>query len=119
MFEHEGELAGYVCISMLHEPSYDVIDGAWLAEGDNYAVVHRAMTADKSTAARGSRGTCSPWPSTWRRAWAKLRAGRYAQGQQGHEPPGKRSWGFSYCGRWTSVSWTGHDSRRNAYEKLI
>ena len=43
LFECEGRPAGYECISMSPEECYRDIDGAWLTEGENYAVIHRAM----------------------------------------------------------------------------
>ena len=45
IFECEGRPAGYECISMSPEECYRDIDGAWLTEGENYAVIHRAMAA--------------------------------------------------------------------------
>ncbi len=41
----DGAVAGYACISMTPELCYRQIDGAWLTEGENYAVIHRAMAA--------------------------------------------------------------------------
>ena len=63
VFECEGRIAGYVCISMDVEASYAHIDGRWLTEGGNYAVVHRSMVGDDSAAPTWRR-RCSPSPST-------------------------------------------------------
>ena len=120
VFEHEGELAGYVCISMLHEPSYDVIDGAWLTEGDNYAVVHRAMTADKYRGTRLARDMFSlAFDLAAGLGKASVRVDTHRDNRAMNRLASEKL-GFSYCGEVdVSLMDPGHDSRRNAYEKLI
>ena len=120
VFEHEGELAGYVCISMLHEPSYDVIDGAWLTEGDNYAVVHRAMTADKYRGTRLARDMFSlAFDLAAGLGKSSVRVDTHRDNRAMNRLASEKL-GFTYCGEVdVSLMDPGHDSRRNAYEKLI
>src|SRR5699024_9617565 len=77
VFECEGRIAGYVCIFMDVEASYAHIDGRWLTEGENCAVVQRSMGGDD---VRGLRPR--------RRARQAERARGHAPRQQSHEPPG-------------------------------
>ena len=120
VFEHEGELAGYCCISMRHEPSYDVIDGAWLTEGDNYAVVHRAMISDKYRGTRLARDMFSlAFDLAAGLGKASVRVDTHRDNRAMNRLA-EQKLGFTYCGEVdVSLMDPGHDSRRNAYEKLI
>ena len=119
VFEHEGELAGYCCISMRHELSYDAIDGAWLTEGDNYAVVHRAMISDKYRGTRLARDMFSlAFDLAAGMGKASVRVDTHRDNRAMNRLAEKV--GFTYCGEVdVSLMDPGHDSRRNAYEKLI
>ena len=118
-FTCEGRPAGYACISMMHEKSYDVIDGAWLTKGDGYAVVHRAMIAD------GFRHT--PLATEIFSLAEDLAAGNGKISVRVDTHRDNRAMnrlavkmGFSYCGVVDlSLVDPGHDTMRNAYEKII
>ena len=118
VFEHEGELAGYCCISMRHELSYDAIDGAWLTEGDNYAVVHRAMISDKYRGTRLARDMFSlAFDLAAGMGKASVRVDTHRDNRAMNRLAEKVG---TYCGEVdVSLMDPGHDSRRNAYEKLI
>lgn len=120
VFEHEGEVAGYCCISMRHEPSYDVIDGAWLTEGDNYAVVHRAMISDKYRGTRLARDMFSlAFELAAGLGKASVRVDTHRDNRAMNRLA-EQKLGFTYCGEVdVSLMDPGHDSRRNAYEKLV
>ena len=120
VFEHEGEIAGYCCISMRHEPSYDVIDGAWLTEGDNYAVVHRAMISDKYRGTRLARDMFSlAFELAAGLGKASVRVDTHRDNRAMNRLA-EQKLGFTFCGEVdVSLMDPGHDSRRNAYEKLV
>ena len=99
---------------------YDVIDGAWLAEGDNYAVVHRAMTADKYRGTRLARDMFSlAFDLAAGLGKASVRVDTHRDNRAMNRLASEKL-GFTYCGEVdVSLMDPGHDSRRNAYEKLI
>lgn len=41
VFEEDGDVLGVACIDFGREPTYDHIDGAWGADVDSYAYLHR------------------------------------------------------------------------------
>ena len=118
-FEHEGEIAGYECVSMEPEPCYLEIEGRWLTEGENYAVIHRAMAAGKFRHTSLSREMFS--------LAEDLAAGMGKQSVRVDTHRDNRAMnrlcgklGYKFCGvvDLSSVD-PAHDSLRNAYEKLI
>ena len=119
IFEHEGRIAGYECVSMRPEECYRGIDGAWLSEGENYAVIHRAMAADEFRHTSLSREMFS--------LAEDLAAGMGKQSVRVDTHRDNRAMnrlcgklGYKFCGvvDLSSVD-PAHDSLRNAYEKLL
>ena len=119
VFEHEGEVAGYCCISMRHEPSYDVIDGAWLTEGDNYAVVHRAMISDKY---RGTRLAAEMFSFAAELASGMGKVSVRVDTHRDNRAMNRlcEKLGYQLCGVVDlALVDPASDSLRNAYEKLV
>ena len=119
IFECEGRPAGYECISMSPEECYRDIDGAWLTEGENYAVIHRAMAAADFRHTKLASEMFS--------LAEDLAAG---MGRQSVRVDTHRDnmamnrlcekLGYTFCGvvDLSSVD-PAHDSKRNGYEKII
>ena len=114
-----GEIAGYECVAMTPEVCYRDIDGAWLTDGENYAVIHRAMAAAKY------RGTMLA--SEMFGFAAELAAGMGKASVRVDTHRDNRAMnrlceklGYHFCGvvDLSSVD-PAHDSLRNAYEKLL
>ena len=119
LFECEGRPAGYECISMSPEECYRDIDGAWLTEGENYAVIHRAMAAAKY------RGTMLATEMFGFAAELAAGLGKASVRVDTHRDNRAMNrlctkLGYQFCGvvDLSSVD-PAHDSLRNAYEKLI
>ena len=115
----DGEIAGYECVAMTPEVCYRSIDGAWLTEGENYAVIHRAMAAAKY---RGTMLATEMFSFA-----AELAAGLGKASVRVDTHRDNRAMnrlctklGYQFCGvvDLSSVD-PAHDSLRNAYEKLI
>lgn len=119
VFTSEGEAAGYICISMAHEPCYDAIEGRWLTEGDSYAVVHRAMVQARW---RGSKLAAEMFSLAFDLAAGmgkiSLRVDTHRDNRAMNGLLGKL--GFTLCGT-VDVGEVepGHDALRSAYEKLL
>ncbi len=119
LFTCGGVPAGYTCISMDPDPNYRAIDGAWLSEGENYAVLHRTMVSDGFRHSGLSREMVS--------LAADLAAGmgRTSLRLDTHRDNGAmnglaKKLGFVYCGTVDLGDMEpGHDALRNAYEKLL
>jgi len=114
-----GRPAGYACISMRHEASYDVIDGAWLTEGDDYAVVHRAMVADEfrhTPLASEMFSLAEDLAAGFGKISVRVDTHRDNRAMNGLA----KKLGFTFCGVVdVSLMDPGHDAKRNAYEKII
>ena len=101
------------------DPNYRAIDGAWLSEGENYAVLHRTMVSDGFRHSGLSREMVS--------LAADLAAGvgRTSLRLDTHRDNGAmnglaKKLGFVYCGTVDLGNMEpGHDALRNAYEKLL
>ncbi len=115
----DGEIAGYECVAMTPEVCYRSIDGSWLTEGENYAVIHRAMAAAKY---RGTMLATEMFSFA-----AELAAGLGKASVRVDTHRDNRAMnrlctklGYQFCGvvDLSSVD-PAHDSLRNAYEKLI
>lgn len=48
VFEEGGEVLGVACLDFGHEPTYDHIDGAWGADVDSYAYLHRIAISSRA-----------------------------------------------------------------------
>ena len=119
VFECGGELAGYVCISMDVEASYAQIEGRWLTEGDNYAVVHRSMVGDKY---RGSRLATEMFSLAFDLAAGLGKASVRVDTHRDNKAMNRlaQKLGFTYCGEVdVSLMDPCRDPKRNAYEKLV
>ena len=119
VFECEGRIAGYVCISMDVEASYVHIDGRWLTEGDNYAVVHRSMVGDDF---RGSRLAAEMFSLAFDLAAGLGKQSVRVDTHRDNKAMNRlaQKLGFTFCGEVdVSLMDPGRDPRRNAYEKLI
>ncbi|NCB50503.1 MAG: tRNA (guanosine(37)-N1)-methyltransferase TrmD [Clostridia bacterium] len=118
LFTCEGEAAGYAAISMESEPSYDEIEGAWLTESDNYAVVHRSMIAGKY---RGSPLAAEIFSLAEDLAAgfgkASVRVDTHCDNGPMHGLLKKM--GYIYCGIILVDEASGHEPRRDAFEKII
>ena len=119
VFEHEGAVAGYECVSMEPEASYRGIAGEWLTEGENYAVIHRTMAAAEFRHTSLSREMFS--------LAEDLAAG---MGKESVRVDTHRDnaamnrllqkLGYTRCGEViVTLKGPGHDPRRSGYEKLI
>lgn len=118
IFTCGGEMAGYAAISMAHEAGYDDIDGRWLTEGDGYAVVHRAMTAEKY------RGTALAAEMFSLAEDLAAGSGKISVRVDTHRDNGPmhgllKKLGYAYCGVILVGVKDGRDPRREAFEKLI
>lgn len=119
LFECEGRPAGYECISMSPEECYRDIDGAWLTEGENYAVIHRAMAAAKY------RGTMLATEMFSLAEDLAAGMGKLSVRVDTHRDNMAMNrlcekLGYTFCGvvDLSSVD-PAHDSKRNGYEKII
>ena len=115
----DGEIAGYECVAMTPEVCYRSIDGSWLTEGENYAVIHRAMAAAKY------RGTMLATEMFGFAAELAAGLGKASVRVDTHRDNRAMNrlctkLGYQFCGvvDLSSVD-PAHDSLRNAYEKLI
>ncbi len=119
VFEHEGRVAGYECVSMQPEECYRGIDGRWLSEGENYAVIHRAMAAAEFRHTSLSREMFS-LAEDLAAAMGKqsVRVDTHRDNRAMNRLCEKL--GYQFCGvvDLSSVD-PAHDSLRNAYEKLV
>ncbi|MEG1632979.1 MAG: tRNA (guanosine(37)-N1)-methyltransferase TrmD [Oscillospiraceae bacterium] len=118
LFTCEGEAAGYAAFSMEHEPTYDVIDGAWLIDGDEYAVIHRAMISGKY---RGSALAAELFSLAEDLAAGygkrSVRVDTHAANAPMHGLIKKM--GYVPCGVILVRVNDGHEPRRDAFEKLL
>lgn len=115
----DGEIAGYECVAMTPEVCYRSIDGSWLTEGENYAVIHRAMAAAEY------RGTMLATEMFGFAAELAAGLGKASVRVDTHRDNRAMNrlctkLGYQFCGvvDLSSVD-PAHDSLRNAYEKLI
>ena len=114
-----GEIAGYECVAMTPEVCYREIDGAWLTEGENYAVIHRAMAAARY---RGTRLAAEMFCFA-----AELAAGMGRLSVRVDTPRDNKAMnrlcekqGCTYCGVVDlGLVDPASDSLRNAYEKIL
>ena len=119
LFTCGGEPAGYICITMLADKSYEHIDGAWLTGDDAiYTAAHRVMVSEKY---RGTKLATEMFSLAF-----DLAAGMGRGSVRIDTHNDNRSMnglltklGFTLCGVvQVSLKGTGHDTRRNAYERL-
>lgn len=118
LFTCEGEAAGYAAISMEPEPAYDEIDGAWLTESDDYAVVHRAMIAGKY---RGGSLAAEIFSLTEDLAagYGKISVRVDTHRDNGPMHGLIKKMGYTYCGVILVDEAPDHEPRRDAFEKII
>ena len=115
---HGEEIAAFFTLSTRPEPSYDTItDGKW-TESMAYCVLHRAAVA-KEYRGSGMAGELIRCVERQARAFG-LRCIR-TDTHRGNKPMQKllRENGFRYRGNIEVVCEPGHDTARQAYEKLL
>lgn len=114
-----GEIAGYECVAMTPEVCYREIDGSWLTDGENYAVIHRAMAGAEY------RGTMLATEMFSFAAELAAGMGKTSVRVDTHRDNKAMNrlcekLGYTYCGVVDlGLVDPAHDSLRNAYEKLI
>ena len=114
-----GEAAGYECVAMTPEVCYREIDGAWLTEGENYAVIHRAMAAARY---RGTRLAAEMFSFAAELAAGMGRLSVRVDTHRDNKAMNRlcEKQGFSYCGVVDlGLVDPASDSLRNAYEKIL
>ena len=114
-----GEIAGYECVAMTPEVCYREIDGAWLTEGENYAVIHRAMAAARY---RGTRLAAEMFCFAAELAAGMGRLSVRVDTHRDNKAMNRlcEKQGFTYCGVVDlGLVDPASDSLRNAYEKIL
>ena len=114
-----GEIAGYECVAMTPEVCYREIDGAWLTEGENYAVIHRAMAAARY---RGTRLAADMFSFAAELAAGMGRLSVRVDTHRDNKAMNRlcEKQGFTYCGVVDlGLVDPASDSLRNAYEKML
>ena len=114
-----GEIAGYECVAMTPEVCYREIDGAWLTEGENYAVIHRAMAAARY---RGTRLAAEMFCFAAELAAGMGRLSVRVDTHRDNKAMNRlcEKQGFTYCGVVDlGLVDPASASLRNAYEKLL
>lgn len=114
-----GEIAGYECVTMTPEVCYREIDGAWLTEGENYAVIHRAMAAARY---RGTRLAAEMFSFAAELAAGMGRLSVRVDTHRDNKAMNRlcEKQGFTYCGVVDlGLVDPASDSLRNAYEKIL
>ena len=114
-----GEIAGYECVAMTPEVCYREIDGAWLTDGENYAVIHRAMAAARY---RGTRLAAEMFSFAAELAAGMGRLSVRVDTHRDNKAMNRlaQKLGFTYCGEVdVSLMDPCRDPKRNAYEKLV
>ena len=114
-----GEIAGYECVAMTPEVCYREIDGAWLTEGENYAVIHRAMAAARY---RGTRLAAEMFSFAAELASGMGRLSVRVDTHRDNKAMNRlcEKQGFTYCGVVDlGLVDPASDSLRNAYEKIL
>lgn len=114
-----GEIAGYECVAMTPEVCYREIDGAWLTEGENYAVIHRAMAAARY---RGTRLAAEMFSFAAELAAGMGRLSVRVDTHRDNKAMNRlcEKQGFTYCGVVDlGLVDPASDSLRNAYEKIL
>ena len=115
-----GEVAGYECIAMEPESSYPGIDGKWLTEGENYAVIHRTMAAAKY---RGTRLSQEMFSFAEELAAGMGRTSIRVDTHRDNRAMNRicERHGYVYCGvvNIGATNQTEGDPLRNGYEKLL
>ena len=114
-----GEIAGYECVAMTPEVCYREIDGAWLTEGENYAVIHRAMAAARY---RGTRLAAEMFSFAAELAAGMGRLSVRVDTHRDNKAMNRlcEKQGFAYCGVVDlGLVDPASDSLRNAYEKIL
>ncbi len=113
------EIAGYECVAMTPEVCYREIDGAWLTEGENYAVIHRAMAAARY---RGTRLAAEMFSFAAELAAGMGRLSVRVDTHRDNKAMNRlcEKQGFTYCGVVDlGLVDPASDSLRNAYEKIL
>ena len=114
-----GEIAGYECVAMTPEVCYREIDGAWLTDGENYAVIHRAMAAARY---RGTRLAAEMFSFAAELAAGMGRLSVRVDTHRDNKAMNRlcEKQGFTYCGVVDlGLVDPASDSLRNAYEKIL
>ena len=115
----DGAVAGYACISMTPELCYRQIDGAWLTEGENYAVIHRAMAAARY---RGTRLAAEMFSFAAELASGMGKVSVRVDTHRDNRAMNRlcEKLGYQLCGVVDlALVDPASDSLRNAYEKLV
>ncbi len=118
LFTRGGEPAGYCCLLMEREPSYDRIDGSWLTDGDAYCAIHRTMIAQEY------RGTGLAAEMFALAEELALGCGKLSVRVDTHPDNGPmhglvKKTGYTLCGIIRVEVGPGHEPRRHAFEKLL
>ena len=119
LFECEGRVAGYECVAMTPEECYKGIDGKWLTEGENYAVIHRAMAGADF---RGSRLASEMFSLAEELAAGMGKTSVRVDTHRGNKPMNRlaQKMGYAYCGVINlGLLEPNSDPLRNGYEKLL
>ena len=114
-----GEVAGYECVAMTPEECYKGIDGKWLTEGENYAVIHRAMAGADF---RGSRLASEMFSLAEELAAGMGKTSVRVDTHRGNKPMNRlaQKMGYTYCGIIDlGLLEPNSDPLRNGYEKLL
>lgn len=116
VFDDEGAIAAVAALSLLHEPAYDDLDGAWLQTGP-YLTVHRMALDD---AHRGAGLASRMLEAAIRRAGENGCASVRVDTHRGNKAMRRflEKNDFAYCGEVRYPLLSG-DPIRVAYEKLI
>ena len=112
-------MAGYECVAMTPEECYKGIDGKWLTEGENYAVIHRAMAGADF---RGSRLASEMFSLAEELAAGMGKTSARVDTHRGNKPMNRlaQKMGYAYCGVINlGLLEPNSDPLRNGYEKLL
>ena len=116
----DGEIAGYECVAMEPEACYPGINGKWLTEGENYAVIHRTMAAAKY---RGTRLSSEMFSFAEELAAGMGRQSIRVDTHRDNKPMNRicEKFGYVYCGvvNIGETNQTEGDPLRNGYEKVL
>jgi tRNA (guanine37-N1)-methyltransferase len=118
IFTCGGEIAGYAAISMEHEPTYDVIEGAWRTEGNGYAVIHRSMIGGEY---RGSLLSGEMFSLAEELAMGRGKLSVRVDTHPDNAPMHAlvKKMGYTLCGVILVKVGEGHEPRRDAFEKIL
>ena len=118
VFEDEGEIVSVMAIVPEDDPSYAVIDGAWLTPGGNYTGVHRVAVSEDcrgSGVARQMFALAEDLSLGWGRASLRIDT------HPGNRPMQRllAKCGFARCGSISLASGPEAGHERIAFEKVL